>query len=278
MALSKNQLPDFAAPPLIEVALGVQFESLSTLHVPQLGLLWQHYRDRFPVLQEHHPIDAATELFGIKKPVSNDPRLQLLSAPVVPRCWFLNEDQTQVIQVQQDRFIHNWRKVQGEETYPRFESVRSTFVGELENFQSFLLKEGLGELEANQCEVIYVNHIFPNKVWETHDQLDKVLSILVPVQTNYPLEQENAQFATRYVLRDESSEFLGRLHIEVTPKFIGKDFSPIFELRLTARGRPLGSGIEGIVSFMNLGREYIVRTFTDFTSKELHSVWGRKDV
>jgi hypothetical protein len=40
--------PDFADPPVVEVALSVQFDPLSALRTPQIGLLWAEYRTRFP--------------------------------------------------------------------------------------------------------------------------------------------------------------------------------------------------------------------------------------
>ncbi|GAH85222.1 unnamed protein product, partial [marine sediment metagenome] len=38
MAVMDKPLPDFEHPPVVEVALAVQFEELSTLRTPQIGL------------------------------------------------------------------------------------------------------------------------------------------------------------------------------------------------------------------------------------------------
>ena len=56
-----QSLPDFDNPPLIEVALSVQFDPLEQLRTPQIGLLWAEFRDRFPVTQEHVPLDITCE-------------------------------------------------------------------------------------------------------------------------------------------------------------------------------------------------------------------------
>ena len=50
-------LPDFENPPLVEVALSVQFEPIEQMRTPQIGLLWTEFRHRFPVTQEHPPVD-----------------------------------------------------------------------------------------------------------------------------------------------------------------------------------------------------------------------------
>ena len=38
-----RDLPDFEAPPLIEVAISVQFEPIPDLQTPQIGLLWSRF-------------------------------------------------------------------------------------------------------------------------------------------------------------------------------------------------------------------------------------------
>jgi len=42
------------------------------------------------------------------------------------------------------------------------------------------------------------------------------------------------------------------------------------------RGRPLGEGVEGILKFMDFGREKIVRAFSDITTEKMHVLWGRE--
>ena len=106
-----RNLPDFANPPLAEVALSVQFEPLEQLRTAQIGLLWGEFRQRFPVTEEHAPLDSVIERFGVSRTSVLEPRLQMLETPPVPRVWFLNEAGTELIQVQQERFIHNWRRL-----------------------------------------------------------------------------------------------------------------------------------------------------------------------
>jgi hypothetical protein len=70
---------------------------------------------------------------------------------------------------------------------------------------------------------------------------------------------------------------IGRLHIQAAVvAYLGTE-SKAVQLTLTARGQPLGAGIDGIIAFLNLGREYIVRGFTSFTTPQMHETWGRRD-
>jgi len=150
----RSPLPDFANPPVIEVALSVQFNSLTELQAPQLGLLWHEFRPCFPRAEQQPPLDSVTEKFGVRGPGKVSVTFGM-GIPV-PRCWFLNEAGTELIQVQQDRFAHNWRKVGEEDSYPRYEYIRETFKTVLETFHQFLARERFGELIPNQCEVTYV--------------------------------------------------------------------------------------------------------------------------
>lgn len=77
----------------------------------------------------------------------------------MPRYWFEKSGTPDLLQVQQDRIIHNWRKQEGELIYPRYETLRERFKTEVDQFAAFLDEENIGELRPNQCEVTYVNII-----------------------------------------------------------------------------------------------------------------------
>jgi len=184
-----------------------------------------------------------------------------------------------LLQVQPDRFTHNWRKVKDEDEYPRYEKVRATFQEEVEKFQVFLSREGVGELALNQCEVTYVNHIFPCEHWEHHGELHKVITIVSAGSDAGVLpKEESVQYVSHHVINDENDEFLGRLHISVESAYHKEDDVPIFVLKLTVRGRPLTEGLAGVLGFFDMGRELIVRGFTDITTDEMHNIWERHNV
>lgn len=103
----QSPLPEFNKPPVTEVVLGVQFGQLESLHTPQLGYIWRSYRDRFPQAEEPPPLEPSVEQFGARTGRRQGVRLVLSPIPPRPRLWFLNEDETELVQVQQDRFVRN---------------------------------------------------------------------------------------------------------------------------------------------------------------------------
>lgn len=264
-------LPDFANPPVVEVVLGVQFRPISGFQAPHIGLLWQALRKRFPRAEVHPPLGQQTELFGGRPQPSAQVSFEFAPVPPTPRCWFLSEDHTQLIQVQQDRFIHNWRRIRPSEVYPRYPEIRSTFQGEIQDFCTFVASERLGEVEPNQCEVTYVNHIASN-----HGELSKVVTVWrCHFSDDFLRGPEAANLTQRHLICDSSGRPLGRLHIAVHPAFSQEDDQPIFVLTLTARGAPRGPGLPGVFAFLDLGREWVVRGFASITTQEMHTVWGR---
>ncbi len=276
MSELRPRLSDFANPPVIEVALSVQFEPLSRLRVSHFGLLWSEFRRQFPRTEEHPARPLAIEQFGIRRAPKMDVRLEV--ALPIPQCRFLNESGTELIQVQRDRFVHNWRKVGAGDEYPRYESVKRRFEEELGIFCQFLAREDIGELVPNQCEVTYVNHIVSGAGWERHGELGEVMTVWAARYSDTFLsEPEDIGLRFRYIIPGADDSPLGRLLVSVDPAYRTEDDRPIYVLVLTARGGPIGEGIEGALGFLDIGREWIVRGFTSVTSPRMHETWGRRN-
>jgi len=270
-----DSLPDFERPPVVEVALSVQFEPIPGLTSAHLGMLWGRYRDRYPTCREQAALEPVNETFGQKR--KPGPRVKFISNPASDvRLWFLNDDETKLVQVQRNRFIHNWRKVDFKTEYPRYPCLRESFQHELELFRAFLVDEELPDIQPNQCEVTYVNHIEQSGVWDHHGQLDRVIKYWCGQGLDdIGPEPENVSFHTRYILHDHEGKSQGRLHIGLESVYRSVDDAPVFALKLITRGMPESPQISSVLDFMDQGRKYIVRSFASITTPELHSVWGR---
>ena len=135
------------------------------------------------------------------------------------------QQSVELLQVQQDRFVRNWRKRGEFERYPRYEDhIRPRFLDDLEGFVGFVTENGLGTFAPNQCEVTYVSHIVAGETWDRHGDVDKVFALVAPRgATGEARELEDERFALRYVPRDGTGDFLGRLHVAVEPVFRQED-------------------------------------------------------
>jgi uncharacterized protein (TIGR04255 family) len=272
-----SSLPEFWEPPLIEVALSVQFDALEALQIPQLGLAWQAFRARFPKTEEQPPLEPSYEQFGPRVGGHPGVRLELLSTPPTPRLWFLNEDGTELVQIQRDRFVRNWRKKDDADKYPRYHRLREAFRQDLDAFCHLVSEEGWGTVEPNQCEATYVNLITAGDEWSLHGELEKVITLFSTRYSDRDLGMpEEAAVNLKFVLNGDADKPVGRLHINAIPVLRASDNFPAIRLTLTARGMPEGSGVDGALRFIDRGREAIVRSFTSITTEGMHQIWKRK--
>lgn len=269
--------PSFKNPPVIEVVLGVQFEPLQRLEIPHYGLFWSKIRDRFPNAETKSPLNAHVESFGTV--AKQEMSIQLLAEFPSPRLWFSNEPGTELLQVQQDRFIFNWRQ-RNDSPYPRYERVRERFLELSQQFIEFLSSEGIGKIVPNQSEVTYVNHLLRGGLFQERGILEQAFSLWSGKTSDgfLPLP-EDASFRTSYrLLADDTGEPFGRLHATVEPRIRAADQERLVRLTLTARGLPRPADMNGVLDFFDLGREYVVRGFASLTTPEMHKEWRREDV
>jgi hypothetical protein len=87
------------------------------------GVLWQEYKDAFAKTDDRPPLDPVREQFPEEPSARIGLRLQTRENLPVPRIGFLNKRGNEMIQVQNDRFIKNWRKEGEGEQYPRYEKT-----------------------------------------------------------------------------------------------------------------------------------------------------------
>ena len=269
-------LPSFRSPPVVEVAIAVQFEPVQGLTGPMLGVLWSKVRDKFPTVQVHPSRDQAEEQFD---PPNQPTQFNVVFGigPPPPLVWYIHEDDSELIQIQRDRFVFNWRRREGE--YPRYEHVRARFIEFFSIVRDFLEEEGLAdELGLNHWEVTYVNLIQSDTTWKEHREVGVVIpSWEHRVGDEFLPDPEDVALRVRYRINDDDGRPRGRLHIVLEPGFDVVSNEQLLNLRLTARGKfdePATN--EELLRFLDIGHEWIVRGFCSITSETMHHVWGRE--
>ncbi|MSQ73123.1 MAG: TIGR04255 family protein [Betaproteobacteria bacterium] len=272
-------LPDFSKPPVGEVVLSLQFPQMPLLQVVHLGLFWNELRTRFPKSEYHSPVDPAFENFEMPKFAPGMLiRMNVVPMPF-PRLWFVSENGTELVQIQQDRLIFNWRRTKVEDVYPRYEDIREKFEGILDAFEAVLRKEGISDngVSPNQVEVTYLNQIQREGVWESHSEMGKVLRLYAPTDLSHIIGSDPEAIASKLIyrlLKPGYDKPIGRLHIDIDPGFDPQKNEPLILVNLLARGAPLGQGRDGTFEFMDFARGVIVKTFAEITTKEMHAAWG----
>jgi uncharacterized protein (TIGR04255 family) len=268
---ASSGLPEYGRPPVVEVALGVQFQPLVKLRAPYLGLLWQQWRDAYPILDEVPPLDPAVEREGPTPGAT----FQISAIPPMLRYWFLSAEGSRLLQVQRDRLILNWRKVPtGPQTYPRYGTLREEFVGRLGQFIDFLTAHNLGELSMTQAELNYINSLPVSAGFERPGELHRVLRTLAAVEEGSPLANPEEVRISQVHRIDSEAGAPARCYIVLEPAQITAE-EQSYLLTLTVRGRPFGGGVPETMKFLDFGHDEVVRRFTEATTEDMHVLWGR---
>ena len=274
MTVASSPLPEFETPPVSEVALSVAFSPLEKWRSPHGGLYWGRISKDYPNTEVQAPLPSQIENFE-ERALFQRPGFHVeLANPDINRFWFLAEPATKLIQVQRDRFIINWRKVKGDETYPRYlNEMRPRFEREWKDFKNFVAEHDIGDISVQQCELTYVNDILKGEGW---DSFEDSLRLFAPWwkdgSDGFLPTLETLSVAGSFQLPDQA----GRLHFNMQHAKRGIDEKETIKLRLVARGRPASGDDGDILAWMDLGHEWIVRGFTDLTSSYAHKLWGRK--
>lgn len=265
---------DFERPPLNEVVFSVQFESDVIDEVATLAEFWPAIREAYPRLEKQPPLAPVSESFDA--PLPQGVQFQLLPGPPTQRYWFLSTDGTKIVQVQSDRFMFNWRQVEGDEPYPRYETLRPEFEALLETF----LEHAHGSTPATWCELQYVNPIpAEGDTPGTPGQLARILKYLEKDPERHFLPPvEDTQIQQRFRIVNDQGDPVGRLYLIVVPAFHQVDLHPAYVLTLLARGRPAAGPLSpGVVDFLDRAHDLIVNGFKEVTTSEMHAVWGIRD-
>lgn len=272
-ARTDSGLPDFSHPPVDEVALSLQFSPIPAFGVPHFGLYWQRIRNEYPRFEVQPTIANRTEQFGPSANLGQQIGVSFMASPEI-RCWYLDQSGNRLIQVQHDRFVHNWRKISGTEAYPRYPDLRERFEEEWKRFGAFLREEDLEQPKINQCEVLYANHIEYDSGWNGYGELDKVIAALATPRSKNRFLPHPERVGMHVIYRLE--ETAGRLYVTFGPVIRARDGKEVLQMTLTARGAPKSSNEEDVFAWLDLGRKWVVRGFADFTTENMHKVWGKQ--
>lgn len=142
-------LPKYKNPPVVEVVIGLSFAPLQKLSSVHYGAFWQKVSDEYPHWEDNFPlVDEASA-----------PPVEFFQMPPLRRVFLMHTDRTYLMQLQPDRFIHNWRKTRESDEYPNFEAAKKKFLHGWELFRKFAADEQLGNFELKAYEVTYINHV-----------------------------------------------------------------------------------------------------------------------
>lgn len=261
---------DFRKPPVNEVYLMVQTKT-DFFPAANVGLLVRTHAERFPKIQTH-PLSARV----IEPRPGKHVAMKLeVTDQLGQRLWMVNEDETQLIQIQADRFVYNWRQVPDHLEYPRYTSVRKGFLDEISALLRAAKIDPQVEDFIDLCEVAYTNVIDIPDADDVRREVQRVFRCAPQPSLDLVdrLKSEETTFTWTYTVDNEQGEFVGRLRVitlgvrnRLTQRFA-------FHTQLVFRGQPSAPTIPSAMDFFDRGHLAIVRAFKAITTDEMHALW-----
>jgi uncharacterized protein (TIGR04255 family) len=201
---------------------------------------------------------------GVPDSVGFDVQVQPVALPPIRRSWLINAEGTHLIQLQEDRFLFNWKRTAESSAYPHYESVVADFRRQWLRYKEFLDAEGVGPLTLAQLEMTYFN-FWPGGTALLRDYQRDVMSerfLGVPEAVNWKVV---------HTLPDSC----GRLHISAASARNAVSNEKGIRLDLTARGLPKDLSDASCEAWFDLAHEWITHGFADITTSDAHKAWGR---
>jgi|SRR5688572_4865148 len=256
-------LPSYGNPPLIEVACGVVFRRLDKMKIPHYGRLWERLRDNYPTCEHAPPIEVSPDA------------VDATTGLPLPRIWLVGKTGNDLIQIQNDRILYNWRKTRSADLYPRFQSVIENFKTSLTTFIDFLMENDLGSFAPLNCELTYVNHLVKGEGWRSPAEIPNLFPDL-QWRSGRRFLPEPSSLAWTAVFPME--EDFGTLSVKLNQGTRKTDALPVLVLQLTANGLGADRSVAAIWKWFEGAHRWIVCGFADLTSTTAQSeIWKRED-
>jgi uncharacterized protein (TIGR04255 family) len=261
--------PDFTSPPLTEVVCGLQFAPIPGWTTAHYGLFWSRIKAKYPSSEDQAPLPRV-KLEELESPLE----FSVAILPPLRRVFYCTEPANYLLQVQPNRFLHNWRKLKESDDYPRFPDAYLRFTERWSDFRSFLGDSELAPPTVQLFELTYANvigrrgAIFPRDVWQYmnfYKELPQTASGADPralgLSISWPLEEKAGRLTMKLKHGIRTTE----------PR---EQAEPVMIVEFTALGMA-DKGGDDMERWFKAAHDAIVYTFAALTTEDAHKTWGR---
>jgi uncharacterized protein (TIGR04255 family) len=273
MASKIQNLPAFKNPPVVEVVAGVQFDRPAHLRVFDFHEIWTAFgQSKFSKYTEMPPLDPLPN----HEDGRNIVRLEWSALPEVPRFWFETVQGDELIQIQRDRFIYNWRRESEapESAYPRYKSVSDGFFRNYDAFKTVLEKKKMPFLKPQVQELAYVNII--EMPPEGLSAMNKIFKAEFSIGSSSLLPNP-AHATSEWQFKIEAIKSLMKITIAPVQSVQTGKMLIKLDINVTGPSQIASKETESndMKKWFDEARHWIVKSFADITTQEMHKVWNR---
>jgi uncharacterized protein (TIGR04255 family) len=267
--MKRVTLPDYDFPPAIETLMGFHFAQYANLNVLHFGKLWALFEEKYPKAQIVPPII--------------DPRQVVQGtfdlAQLPSRVMFTDSVDSQLVQVQPSLFLRNWRKTSENMQYTHYKDLRPKFESDWATFTAFLGSNGLPEPRVFQTEVTYVNHLVRGTVWESYNDLPRLLKPLAPSSgvkekgRSYNFLPAPSGLALNLVYNLDGSGVNLTIACNSAVRVDGVE---VVQRTVSAKADTSRPGTPSIWEMLDRCHDAVILGFDDITTDEAHAKWGKR--
>jgi len=252
----------FQNPPINELVIATYFNPpLFALRSEHVGLFWSRVRKDFPVVEQQPPVGGA-ETF------------ELIGGEIfpMPRFWFVADDQVNLLQLQKNALMLNWRRRDAD--YPHFdEHLKPAFDRYYRVFEDFAREDvGASEIKIDVCELTYINTVEACEYWRGPEDTAKIIPSFVMPDIGLPSQDApafNCTFA--FMLAPDLQLRVAIRNGEAT----AQPAKPVLVFEIRAAGRLTQGGSKSAAdAWFERAHDAIIKCFVGMTSRDIqHTYW-----
>jgi uncharacterized protein (TIGR04255 family) len=251
-----NPGDDFEAPPVFEAVMGIEFGPLP-ISLTSLAGLHPKVATQYPGTNEAPALPPT--VIGARPGVINL-NFGLTTGPPPVRLWFLTAAGDYLVQLQKDRLVLNWRKVEGGSDYPRYEAFRARFEDLLQLFFEHLESLGVGPIVVTAVEFASA---------PPHD----IYAIFHDLEEPMPGKEVEIRFQTVRDLTALDGSVRGRLAVQSEPVREGDQNT--FRMSITTHFFPDGMlEHDSVVQLFDAAHAASRAAFGALTTAKMKEQWG----
>src|SRR3972149_1265857 len=250
----------FANAPLNELICGIQFD-ISGFNFVIENDFYSRIKSNFPKIKENPPLPFTFDKYSSSS-IRQEKRL-----PFLKRYFFISESESKLIQLQEGRYLFNWRMLEGVETeYPRFKSVYKEFYENWEILKSIFNSHSL-KFNVNQLELSYIDHIYVDKFEIPIGKIDEVFTFFNSVSNLARLDYIDFNFALPV------PELKGHLNLKLSTATRNIDKKELLVFDMTLRGM-LSEENDPLDNWFTTAHDIIIREFLNLITEKSKEIWG----
>ena len=250
----------FQNPPINEVVVSTYFNPpLSELRNEHIGLFWSEIKEEFPVVRQQPLVGGPDSIIDEPFPM--------------PRYWFVANDEVNLIQIQRNAFMFNWRRRDDE--YPRFHAdIKPNFDRYYGRFSEFIRTETSIEVPTvDLCELVYVNTLERCEYWQGLQDATTIIPSFSILEPGIDVSVSSG-FNCNYAYQASTDL---QLNIGIRSGFRAQQQNaPVLIFEIKARGRLGQVTKSGADEWFERAHDLIVRCFVSVTSQDIQNRFWRR--